>query len=277
MRKGYYLGVGILVSALALAGCESGSFKAERAMYRAHKKAETVFKNPKSTPPFQFDQAVKGYRDIAARYPNTLMAVQAQFSVGHLYLVKGDFEKARAEYKTMTTDCDKKGNLCAEAYYAVGNSYELEDRWLEALSEYKRVMERFPFSAKSLDLPIYIVRHYRLMKSPEATGRAVDEAVAYYTGLKAKAETDKGRYILAGLVGRAYVEAGQWQDALDSLDKLVRDFPQSGADEALWIKAVIYHNQLKDKTQARQELERLVKEYPRSKLVKQAENFLKKI
>jgi tetratricopeptide (TPR) repeat protein len=269
--------IGVAAIAAFLVGCESRSFQAEREMFRAHKKAEAVYKNPKGTPPFQFQLVLDAFQDIIKKYPESLFGVQASFSIGHLFVIKGDFEKGREQYKTLAVDCDKKGNLCAEAYFAIGNSYELQQDWPAALAEYQRILRDFPLSSKSLDLPLYIVRHYRKVNDPENTKRFVDEAASYYLGLKSKAKTDKGMFILQNLVSRTYIEGAQWQDALDSLDKLMRDFPDSGPDEALWVKALIYYNQLKDPLKAKQELQKIINDHPRSKLAKQAEGLVKKL
>jgi TolA-binding protein len=267
----------VLALVLALVGCESRSFKAEREMFHAQKKAQAIYRNAKGTPPFQFNQAVEAYRDIMKKYADSIFAVQAKFSIGHLFLVKGDFDRARQEYKGMVVDCTKKGNLCAEAQFAIGNSYELENRWDDAHVVYKQIMQDYPFSTKSLDLPIYVINHYRKAQDPLGVTRSVDEAVSYYLGLKGQAKTDKGRYILQGLVTRSYMEAGQWVDALDSLDKLYRDFPDNNPEEALWIRALIYQGKLKDKLKAKEELQKIVALHPQTKLARQAEVYLKKL
>jgi len=269
MRK--TLSVILAVILLGLMGCESPSFKAERKMYKAHKLAEKIFRNPKSTPPKQFEEAVEAYRKIAAQYPGSVLEVQAEFSIGHLYLVRGAFEEARAQYKKLTLDCDKKGNLCAEAHFAIGNTYELEQSWPAAEAEYKFIMNTFPFSAKSLDLPLYIIRHYRREKAtPQTIDTAVDQAVAYYTNLKADSEQEKGDFILQGLVSRSFMEGERWLDALDSLDKLTRDFPDFNPEQALWVKALIYANKLGDREKAKEELKKIVSDYPDSALAQKA-------
>ncbi len=262
---------------LAFVGCESKEFKAERRMWRAHKLAQAVYKNPKGTPPFQLQQAQDEYRSIIKKYPDSFFAIQSQFSIGHLYLVMGNFDKARAEYKKLTVSCDKKGNLCAEADFAIGNSYELQKNWNDALVYYRKIMKQYPLSAKSLDLPIYIVRHYRRAGDVENLKLFVDESVAYYYDLKSKSQTKRGDYILQSLISRVYAEAGQWQDAVDNLDKIARDYPDQNPGEAYFIKAVIYSTKLKDKDKARQQLLELIKLYPKSKLAVQSEAILKKL
>ncbi len=277
-RISYLLVFVFAFALLVLQGCESKSFRAEREMWRAHKAAQAVYKNPKGTPPFQLAAVQEQYRKIIKKYSESLFAIQSQFSIGHLYLVMGDFQKARDEYRKLTLDCTKKGNLCAEAFFAIGNSYELEGKWDDALSQYRMIMQSFPFSAKSLDLPLYIIRHYRQAKQTDSKIKgAVDEAVAYYTGLKSKSETEKGGYILQSLITRSYLEGQQYEDALASLDKVMRDYPKYNPEQALWIKTLIYANRLKDKVKAKEVLQTIVRDYPQSKLAKSVEALLKKL
>ncbi len=266
----------VFVFVLALTGCESKAFRAEREMWRAHKSAQAVYKNPKGTPPFQLAAVQDQYRKVIKKYSDSLFAIQSQFSIGHLYLVMGDFQKSRDEYRKLTLDCAKKGNLCAEAFFAIGNSYELEGKWDDALSQYRMIMQSFSFSAKSLDLPLYIIRHYRRAGKEADIKSAVDEAVAYYTGLKSKSDTEKGGYILQSLVTRSYLEGQQYEDALASLDKAIRDYPKYNPEQALWIKTLIYANRLKDKAKAKEILQKIARDYPQSKLAKSAEALLKK-
>lgn len=272
--RNYFL---IILFVVTLCGCESREFKAERQMWRAHKRAQAIYKNPKGTPPFQLAQVQKEYQKILDKYPNSLFSVQAQFSMGHLYLVMGDFEKARDAYKKLNVDCDKRGNLCAEAVSAIGQSYELEQKWPQALIQYKSILALFPFSSKSLDLPIYIIRHYQRTKDAVGVNRSCDEALAYYASLKSKTKAEKGSYILDSLIARSLIEAGRWQAAVDYLEKIIIRYPNAGADEALRMKAVIYKNKLNDSAKAKEELQRILKDYPESKLAKQVKVSLEKM
>lgn len=267
----------LILGVLLLTGCESRMFKAEKEMWQANKAAQAIYRNPKSTPPMELKAAQDNYRAIMRKYSNSPLAVQSQVNIGNLYMMTGDSEKARQEYAKLITNCDKMANLCAEATFLIGNSYELKGQWPQAIAEYRKILSAYPLSTKSVEVPIYVIRYERRAGDPLALRRAVDEAVAHYYGLKSKIEGDKGGYFLQSLVARAFIEAGQWQDALDNLDKLARDFPENHPEQALWLKALIYGMNLQDKDKAKEELQKIVKEYPQTKLAKQAEALLKKL
>lgn len=267
----------VILSFLALLGCESRDFKAERSMWRAHKMSQQIYKNPKGSPPSQLTGVQNAYRTIIKEHPDSLFAIQAQFSIGHLYLVKGEFQKARDAYEKLTLRCDERGNACAEALFAIGNTYELEGKWDDALEKYRKIMEAYPFSTKSLDLPVYIIRHYRKAADEKKRYSSVDQAAAYYEGLKAKNRTEKGDYILDTFIARSYAEGMRWQEALDAFEKIAKGYPKNRPEEALLMKALIYNNHLRDKAKAKEELLRIAKEYPASKLAKNLEAYLKKL
>lgn len=266
----------VLAMAVLLIGCENKAFKAEKQMWRANRLAQAVYKNPKATPPFQLAKSQDAYRAIIKKYPGTILAVQAQFSIGYLYLVMGQFENARSEYAELINECDKKGNICSEAEFAIGNSYELEGKWDSALAHYRKVMKSYPFSAKSLDLPVHIIKHYMRAGDEARAKLFVDESVSYFTDLKGKSKTEKGDSILQGLIAGSYFTAGQWQDAIDALNKLIRDYPGQKHEEAYFLKSFIYKERLKDQERAIEELKQLVSLYPGSKLARQAQTLLKK-
>ncbi|MFH0876978.1 MAG: tetratricopeptide repeat protein [Candidatus Omnitrophota bacterium] len=276
MKNNLRFGV-LICGVLLLTGCESRIFKAEKEMWRANKAALSIYRNPKSTPPMELKLAQDNYRTIMTRYPGTPLAVQAQVNIGNLYMITGDSGKARQEYSKLITNCEKMANLCAEATFLIGNTYEIKDQWPQAMAEYRKILSDYPLSSKSLEIPIYVIRHERRAGDPVALKRFAEEAAAHYYSLKSKIEGGKGGYLLQSLVARAYIEAGQWQDALDNLDKLARDFPENNPEQALWIKALIYGMNLQDKDKAKLELEKIVKDYPQTKLAKQAEELLKKL
>ena len=76
---------------------------------------------------------------------------------------------------------------------------------------------------------------------------------------------------------RAYLEGADWQNALNYLDKMVVVYPADNPEQALWLKAVIYAEKLKDKPKAKIELQKIARDYPQSKLAKPAETLLKKL
>lgn len=275
-----------------LIGCESKGFKAERQMWRAQKQAEAVYKNPKETPPFQVNKVRQSYQEIIKKYPDSLFSLQAQFGIGRLSLAMGELQRARDEFKKLLVKCDQRAGICAGADFVIGNSYEMEERWDLALYEYKKIMQEFPFTSQSLELPLYIIMHYKRIGDEASVKLFVDEAVAYYASLESKVSAKinesalkggaeqaqkRAAFLLENLITKAYLAGGRWLDAINSLDKMIRDFPQANAQDTLFAKAFIYLNKLNDKPKAREVLADIIKNYPNSRLAKQAQAVLKKI
>jgi TolA-binding protein len=267
--------IGCLI--LAAAGCESRSFKAEREIYRAQKKALAIYKNPKGTPPFEVRAAQADFEKILRKYPGTILATQAQMGIGHLYLASGDYDSAREAYKSLLKDCEKNAAACAQVTFVIGQSYEVENKWPEALAQYSKVIEDYPLSGKSVELPIYIINHYKKLKDDKGVEVWVQKGVAHYRDLMAKAEQPRVDYALMGLTARCYMAGERWQDAVTVLEQIARDYPDLAPEQALWAQAFIYKRFLNDPGKSKDLLQRIVKDYPQTNLAKQAELLLTKL
>lgn len=258
-------------------GCESREFKAERLMARANKMSVGVTKVSGRTPGTEAVQALEAYRVIVERYPDTPSASQARFGIANLYLVTGEFQKARDEYGKVAQSCGNRRGLCSDALLGVGSSLEAQNRWEEAAAVYKKIMQEYPFTGKSLDLPIRIISHYLRVGDGAGIRTAVDDAVVYYRGLKGRNKAPDAEYILDRYVALAYTQGRQWPEALDSLEKLARDYPKNNPEEALLLKFLIYADKLKDKIKAKEEISRILSDYPGSKIAQKVEDYLKKL
>lgn len=277
MRRSSRMLLLIFVFPFLLLGCESKEFKAERQLWQAHRQARVIYQNPKVTPQAQVKTAQDAYAELIKEYPGTIYAVQSQFSIGHLFLASGDYQKARNAYSVLLQNCDKQMALCANVCFAIGKSYEAEGKWDQALAEYLNIMRDYPTTSTSLELPIYIISVERNSGNEQTLQRALDKAVSFYLDLKSKDSDENHQYLFSSLVVRSFVEARKWQEALQALDNLAKNYPKHNPDGALWLRVLIYANKLNDKAQAKHEIERILKEYPQTKLAKPLQALLEKL
>ncbi len=74
------------------------------------------------------------------------------------------------------------------------------------------------------------------------------------------------------------MELKEWQNALNTFNTVIEKYKDKvNVDSVLMSVALIYEQQLKDKIKAKGALERLIKEYPKSRLVKTATALLKEL
>lgn len=261
-----------------LAGCGSDQYAIERKYWQAQKQAEKIFKNPHASPPKELEKVVKILNNFAQKYPKSNLAVNAEFNIARLYIVKGGYDKARIQLRTLINKHRESQPICSEAIFLIGNSYEIEDKWNLALEQYKKIMQEYPTTLRGLDIPIYIAQHYKIKYQPDKMVNAYQEAMGYYKMLVDKYPNSPFAYSVHNLVAQCYIALKDWQNAISTFNTIIENYKgKVNLDGVLVEMAFIYNNELKDKVKAKEALERLLKDYPKSRFVKAANNLLKEL
>jgi len=267
----------LLISAvLILSGCADDQYTIEKKHWRVQKQANKIFKNPHASPPKELENTVKLLNNFAQKYPANNLAVDAEFNIARLYIVKEEYDNARAQLKSLLDKYNKSDFICAEALFLLGNSYEMENKWDSALTQYKQMIQKYPLTLKGIDMPLYIAQHYKVKYQPERMISAYQEAIAHYNALAAKYPGSPLAYNCQNLVAQSYLALKDWQNAIAALNNLIERYKGKVKTDGILMEiALIYQKELKDTPKAKEALETLLKEYPKSKLVKAAKSLLK--
>lgn len=260
---------------LTLSGCANDQYSIERQYWKLQKLAEKIFKNPDATPARQLEITVSKFQNFSKRYEKNNLAIDAEFTISRLYIVKKEYLKGRQVLASLIEKYKKNENICAEAMFLIGNSYEIQDKWASALAEYKKIIQIHPVTIRGLDVPVYIAQHYKVNYQPDKMLEAYHEAIAHYKALSGKFPNSVLALKADTLVSRIYGEIKDWQGAINSLDSIIEKYKDKvRADGFLLEKALIYSKQLKDNLKAKEALQALIKEYPDSRLIKAAKKML---
>jgi TolA-binding protein len=263
-----------------LAGCGNDQYAIERRYWQLQKQAEKIFKNPHASPPQELEKVVKVLNNFSQKYPKNNLAIEAEFNIARLYLVKEEYEKARTQLKSIINKYNqpKLEPIRAEATFLMGNSYEIEDKWNLALEQYRKIMQEYSTTIRGLDIPIYIAQHYKVKYQPDKMIAALQEAVGHYKALAEKYPNSPLAYRAHTLVPVCYIALKEWQNAISALNTVIEKYKDKVTqDGTLMDIALIYRNELKDKMKAKEALEKLLKDYPQSKLIKTATAILKEL
>ena len=261
-----------------LAGCGNDQYAIEKQSYQVQKQAEKIFKNPHASPPQELERAVNLLNSFINKYPKNNLTVESEFTIARLYIVKEEYDKARAQLKMLINKYSGSKDICAEATFSMGNSYEIEDKWGLALQEYRKVMQEYPTTLRGFDIPVYIAQHYKVKYQPDKMITAYQEAIGHYTSLAGKYPNTPLAYNAHTLVAQCYVAMKDWQNAISSLKTIIDNYKgRVNLDGVMMDMAMIYNKELKDKVKAKEILERLIKEYPRGRLINLAKALLKEL
>ncbi len=91
-------------------------------------------------------QALISYFDFLRRYPQTKLAVEAQFQVAEIYRRSRQWEKALAEYRKVLKLDDKEKILYPETTFQIGDCLFKLKKFPEARIEWEALIRRFPKS-----------------------------------------------------------------------------------------------------------------------------------
>lgn len=269
----------ILAIALAfLAGCGADKYSIERQYYKTQKQAEKIFANPHASPENELERVVGEFNNFIQKYPNDILSVDAEFSIARLFIAKEEYEKAREHLKATITKHASSEIVCSEAMFLLGNSYQTQDKWDMALEQYKGIVQKYPVTPKGLDVPVYIAGYYKTKYQPDKMIGAYKEAIEHYKSLAGTYQGSPLGYRLDILTAACYGELKDWGSAIDVFDDIIKNYKDKiTLDEVMINKALIYKNELKDNDKAKEEIEGLIKDYPRSRFIKIAQNMLKEL
>ncbi len=260
------------------AGCGQDQYAIEMKYYSALKQAEIIFKNPHATPPNELARVVKLLNGFAEKYPKSKLAADAGFNIARLYIVKEEYESARKQLKEMKNTYNKVMPVCAEALYLIGNAYELEDKWDSALAQYKKIMIEYPLTQRGMSLPFYIIQHYKTKFMPEKMREATRDAIGRFVGLAEKYPGTPLALRAKLMAAECYVSLDEPQNAIKSYERIIEEYKAKVSMDTVLINiAMVYIRLLKDNVKGKETLERLIKDYPKSKLSATAQDIIKKL
>jgi TolA-binding protein len=260
------------------AGCGKDEYTTEREYWYVQKEAEKIFKNPHASPPQELKNAVASLNSFISHNPKSQLATTAEFTISRLYMVKDEYENARNQLNSILEKYKQSDLIYAEALFLLGNSYQLQDNWKQALIYYKKIIQDYPLTPKGLQTPIYIAKYYKIKYQPDKMIAAYREAANHYASL-AKQYPDS-RFGLASydLAAKCYMEIRDWEKAISIYDTVLENYRDKiQPEDILMGTALIYKNELKNTQKAKEILEKIIKDYPENELAKKASELLKEM
>jgi TolA-binding protein len=267
----------ILALVLLLCGCADDQYIIEKQYWKVKKQAESIFRNPDASPPNELDRVANLLRKFIQKYPKNILAIDAEFNIPSLYLVKKEYDKAREQLDSVISRY-KVPEIKSQAVFLMGNSYQLQDNWTKALEQYKKIILEYPLTKRGIEVPIYIAQYYKSKFQPDKMMTAFQEAISHYTALADKYPNSALALQSYTLISSCYGAMKNWQLAIQTLNTAIEKFKSKIKMDGLLMNiALIYKKELNDVAKAKETLQRLIKEYPDSKLVKTAQMFLEQV
>lgn len=270
MKKIYPLS--FLALALLL-GCES-RYLSEKLYWHANQAAKEIIKNRPIDKLTQGEcqRIISGYRRLIQKYPLEPLSAQSQFVIAQIYILQNQFPKAQEELTRITQNFSKNPEIASQAQFMIGNLYERQGNWEKAALEYEKVSDLFPLSRMGLKIPLYIAGRYQRKKDSAGADKAYNDAIKYYKKFINEYSGTSFSAVLKDHLALAYASRGNWNNAVDTWQTVVDEYPQSPIGETLLFAiGETYSRQIKDLQKAIDTYEDFVKKNPDSKIISHAE------
>ncbi|MDD5746472.1 MAG: tetratricopeptide repeat protein [Candidatus Omnitrophica bacterium] len=253
------------------AGCSS-QYTMERKLWLANRAAEKVVRNEAVISPFEVNRVIRLFENIIAKAPDSSYAVTAQLRIGQLYEVRKSYDAAREIYAALETSSAGKVEIQAMARFRLAQTYEKEGNWAQALVVLQDVLKKYDKTGESLAVPLYIARYYHKNGDPANAKRAYAAAIEHFQSMADRFPKTKAALLCRNLVLRTYIEQSDWPGALDYIGALDKQY-RLGPD-TLMLQAKIYEQRLKNKPKAMETYQRIINDFPNTKVMEVARKNL---
>lgn len=264
----------LLLSTLIINGCGKDQYSIEREYWYLQKRAKKILLNPDASPPRQLNKVVNALNNFIIKYPKSPLEVSAEFSIAGLYIVKKEFLLARGQLQRILVKHKNSDNICSEALFLIGNTYQSDDKWGQALLKYKEVITRYPLTLRGLDLPLYIGQYYKLKYQPDKMMEAYREATVHYDGISQSNQDTALGYRIVLLTVEAKLAAKDTQGAINTFNYVISNYKDAETRASALMNIALLYAKTKDNSKAKETLQRLINNYPKSRLIKNARKFL---
>ncbi len=225
MRKTLFIFIIILAGIfIALSLWDTSEYGLEKKVWRLQKKFTSLTHDPDMIPDQEFENLAGRYQVLLDNYPEAKMAPRLYLQMARVYLLKKDYDKARAVLNEAMDKYGAKPLVAGELLYTIGRSYEPQDKPEKALETYRSIIKEYPMTPQGLNLPLYIVEYYKRLGQPEESARQLKMATEFYRQMAkqephSRLELDSLRFLTT-----SYIAQKQWQNAVKTMTDILMKY-----------------------------------------------------
>lgn len=229
MKKSIIIYLSILISVFIVLSLFDirGEYAAEKAMWRINQKFGRITKDPDSIPEAEFKSVIKNYLAFKNKYSYSKLAPIAHLLAARVYLAKKDYVKAREVYEEIIKAYKNNPNICAQAIFEIGESYNRENNFQNMVAALKRLIKEYPLTDLGFQAPISLAELCIKKGDLELGQKYLNEAIFHYNALILKYKEPSVVFNAKRSVVICYMALKQWNKALDTLSEILMKFPET--------------------------------------------------
>ncbi len=247
-----------------LGGCTDNRYASERLFWQAEQKVAQIVNGKKDNlSNDEYERIISAYREVIDNYPLQKYSQKAQSHIIDMLLLQGKYKEAEQEFTAMADNFSSQPEIASQALFARGKIYEYKEDWPRALEEYEQVIAKYPLSPRGLELPIYIMRHYRDKGDQRNVERTYKQAVKNYRDLLKDFEGTDMASRVKEYLALVHLSKGNFKETLKVYDDIIKeDMNSAFAQQALFAKGDLYATKMRDISKAMEVYEGFVRKYP---------------
>ncbi len=199
------------------------------------------------------DLAIEQYDHILANLAgrDTLQRPLILYNKGLVHLHQGEYSLARQTLVDVKRRYERFFGATPVVQFAIARSFEFQENWDRAETEYKFLINNFPTSEQSLSTYLFLVDKYREQERVIEAERMEQRAETQYRELASTVPGTRAEAAALSFLAELARRRSDWPLAVDLLEEVFEKFPTNEFGfRAAVTAAVIYRDNLDDSTAA---------------------------
>ena len=199
------------------------------------------------------DLALEEYERILSRLKgrDTLQRPLIMYNKGLIHLHRQEYDQARQILIEIKKDYPKFYSQTPTVQYAIARSFDLQNRWDRAETEYKYVMNGFPGSEQSMATHLYLFEQYSRQGRATEAERLEQRAEKEYDDIIATRPSSRAAASALSYKAELYRRRHDWSRAVELLTEVFDKYPTGEIGfRAAIVAIVIYRDELKNEPTA---------------------------
>jgi tetratricopeptide (TPR) repeat protein len=203
------------------------------------------------------------YEKVSVTYGGEIAGATADVALAVDDIRARRYSRGRDRLESVIAGFVDEEAVAATATYHIARSFELENRWDEAIPYYRTLSSRYPSTMYGLTAPLHVAGHYTAMGEDAAAATALSGAGDAYERVIRDFVGTPAELVARNNLVETRLRQGLWRQAAEALVESAERFPESSSTAGMLIQAAdLYSDKLGDDDSARGLLESIVRLYP---------------
>ncbi len=211
---------------LTLSLVDKSDYMIHKRLWYIQKQFDQVARDPNVVPDEKFKHLVQQYHRIIKQYPHSQKAARVHLQIARVYLLQKQNTSARNTLFEVIKKYPQDSELSAEAFFIIGQIYEEEGNWPEALKYYEKIQNEYALSTIGLSIPLFLAQSYLKRNEPVKAGASFEKALNFYRRIAAEHPNSDLGFNSLRFMATTNFSLEQWREGIQDLGRVLDEYSQ---------------------------------------------------